>query len=84
MEEKAKRFLEGKSIDEFEEEPIQNNSTVIQSQMTKEQFDSIIKDFINKKGDIYKVDFGREYNHLPSICQFAKIFKNDKKAPEKF
>lgn len=74
MEEKAKRFLEGKSIDESEVVPNQNNSTVIQSQMTKEQFDSIVKDFINKKGDIHKIDFGREYNNLPSISYVNQYY----------
>ena len=35
--------------------------------MTKELFDAMIAAFIKKKGDISKVDFGREYNKLPSI-----------------
>lgn len=35
--------------------------------MTKELFDELIENFIHKKGDIHKVDFGREYNNLPSI-----------------
>ena len=38
-----------------------------QDYMSKEAFDQIILSFIARKSDIHKVDFGREYNHLPSI-----------------
>lgn len=66
LEERAKRFLTGDSLYDV------NNGSVGETpeksqKMTKELFDKLIGDFINRKGNIYKVDFGREYNHLPSI-----------------
>lgn len=78
LEEKAKQFLMG----ENEKIPTQEISTVISSEeldqskekMTKDKFDQIIQRFINKKGDIHKVDFGREYNHLPSIHYVKKYY----------
>lgn len=78
LEEKAKQFLMG----ENEKIPTQEISTVTSSEeldqskekMTKDKFDQIIQRFINKKGDIHKVDFGREYNHLPSIHYVKKYY----------
>lgn len=44
--------------------------------ITKEEFDKCIQGFIDKKGDIHKVDFTREYNHLPSI-HYVRTFYGD-------
>lgn len=78
LEEKAKQFLMG----ENEKIPTQGISTVISSEeldqsqekMTQDKFNQIIQRFINKEGDIHKVDFGREYNHLPSIHYVKKYY----------
>ena len=80
LEEKAKKFLEGN----FETNNVVANApkaqnTVIKSNkssMTKDQFDQCISDFIALKGNIYKVDFGREYNNLPSISYVHKYYGN--------
>ncbi len=70
LEEKAKSFLNGSFLNPSEQPDI--NDVPIKSPspnvgMTKEQFDEIISTFIKKRGNISKVDFGREYNKLPSI-----------------
>ena len=79
LEEKARRFLSGENVDD--------ESCVTESEapdvkvkevkgMTKEIFDQLIKDFLDKSGDIHKVDFGREYNNLPSI-HYVKVYYGD-------
>lgn len=79
LEEKARRFLSGENVDD--------ESCVTESEtpdvkvkevkgMTKEIFDRLIKDFLDKSGDIHKVDFGREYNNLPSI-HYVKVYYGD-------
>lgn len=81
LDEKARQFLKGLNI---EEKNIENNSSNIDTNiqidelnnMTKEKFDSIIRSFINKKGNISKVDFKREYNNLPSIS-YVSIYYGD-------
>ena len=70
LEEKAKSFLCGVSLSEVE--PAGGDDVDVEiyessAGMTKELFDAMIAAFIKKKGDISKVDFGREYNKLPSI-----------------
>lgn len=73
LEEKARRFLTGESLvieKECQETEAQPATAVC---MTKELFDSLVLDFINRKGDIHKVDFSREYNNLPSI-NYVKIY----------
>lgn len=78
LEEKAKQFLAGKS----EMTRMQNLNAEIpikcvnqhQNDMSKEKFDLIILNFIERKGDIHKVDFGRDYNHLPSIHYVKKYY----------
>lgn len=70
LEEKAKSFLNGTSLSEVE--LVNSNDANIETYessagMTKEIFDDMITAFIKKKGNISKVDFGREYNKLPSI-----------------
>ena len=70
LEEKAKSFLNGFSLNEIEQ-ACSNDAVDELSEprkgMTKELFDSMISAFIKKKGTISKADFGREYNKLPSI-----------------
>lgn len=78
LEEKAKQFLMGENYNNL----TQGISTVDsskelsqpQAKMTKEIFDQIIQRFINQKGNIHKVDFSREYNHLPSIHYVKKFY----------
>lgn len=74
LEERARRFL----FDDYADSPIQTlTATDPPSQtgeMTKEQFDCEIRRFLNKKGDIHKVDFSREYNGLPSIHYMRKYY----------
>ncbi|MBQ9131658.1 MAG: HNH endonuclease [Clostridia bacterium] len=70
LEEKAKSFLNGGALSDFEQPAVDNVSDAPNKQndrMTKELFDKIIGAFIKRKGNISKVDFGREYNKLPSI-----------------
>ena len=74
LEEKAKQFLEGKLMYN-EEKSLKNEKTIENNEMmTKEKFDLQIADFIKKRGDIHKVDFGRVYNHLPSIHYVRKYY----------
>ena len=78
LEEKAKRFLAGEPADSKTADPHADSSSFETKQsrrfFTKEEFDQIIIDFIAKKGNIYKVDFSREYNHLPSIHYVKKYY----------
>ena len=67
LEEKARRFLAGETISPSSQEHPVSDTLPDQSGMTKELFDRQITDFISRKGDIHKVDFGRTYNNLPSI-----------------
>ena len=70
LEEKAKAFLNGGTLSDVETPAFDKPSGASNKQndgMTKELFDEIIDAFIKKKGNISKVDFGREYNNLPSI-----------------
>lgn len=76
FEEKAKQFLEGELMYD-EEKSLKNELSVENNEMmTKEKFDLQIANFIKKKGDIHKVDFGRTYNHLPSIHYVRKYYGN--------
>lgn len=74
LEEKARRFL----FDDRSEPPAQSPSpgkwNEQSDDMSKERFDREIQRFLNKKGDIHKVDFSREYNHLPSIHYMRKYY----------
>lgn len=70
LEEKAKSFLNGDFLYEVEQDVVnetENKSRESNACMTKDLFDELVTAFINKKGNINKVDFGREYNKLPSI-----------------
>lgn len=73
LEEKARRFLSGESLDVNEQQLIQEEQSIRTGNLTKDDFDKIILDFIKRKGDIHKVDFGREYNNLPSI-NYVRVY----------
>lgn len=74
LEEKARRFFAGESIDANVSEIAENEHKLDSDGMSKEQFDKQIANFIKKKGDIHKVDFGRTYNNLPSIHYVRKYY----------
>lgn len=80
FEEKARMFLSGMSVEEQEEKDFSEEIFVcdndISKGMTKDKFDKLIGDFIKKKGNIHKVDFGREYNNLPSV-HYVKVYYGD-------
>lgn len=82
LEEKAKRFFAGETIDNSIQENKDDYTT--QDVMSKELFDQIIQGFIDRKGDIHKVDFGREYNHLPSIHYVKKYYGDLSTLKKKF
>lgn len=70
LEERAKAFLNGGLFNPPEHTKVENIPAMPiapNTGMTKEVFDDLIAAYIKKKGNIYKVDFGREYNKLPSI-----------------
>ena len=70
LEEKAKQFLTGDSTTQTQETASKTanvNEIRTRGKLSKSEFDLIIASFIAKKGDIRKVDFGREYNNLPSF-----------------
>lgn len=73
LEEKAKRFMAGETITpniSFAEQSEQIDNR----KMTKEKFDTIVGEFIEKHRDIKKVDFTRDKNHLPSIAYVTKYY----------
>lgn len=79
LEEKTKAFLSGKNLTSVENE--QKNDSAEQpveshNEMNKDLFDKLIFSFIQKKGNISKVDFGREYNKLPSI-HYVRMYYGD-------
>ena len=82
LDKKAKDFLFGENIldnnDKKENNEINDNDIyeIKGKNITKEEFDKCIQNFIDKKGDIHKVDFTREYNHLPSI-HYVRMFYGD-------
>lgn len=78
LEEKAKQFFAGEvgttPVQDLSAEISPENMDQPQDYMSKEAFDQAILSFITRKGDIHKVDFGREYNHLPSIHYVRKYY----------
>ncbi len=78
LEEKAKQFFMGESeksaIQVISPTQLSEDTNKQTDEMTKDKFDQIISSFIDRKGDIHKVDFGREYNHLPSIHYVQKYY----------
>ena len=80
LEKKAKSFLAGE-IEKGTKQTEKSNTTLVSesaqkhpNSMTKEEFDQVISNFVSRKGDIHKVDFSREYNHLPSIHYVRKYY----------
>ena len=72
LEEKAKRFMAGENInDDYSVLELPKKD---ESKMTKEKFDILVRDFINKHGDIKKVDFTRVKNNLPSVTYIVKYY----------
>lgn len=72
LEQKAKLFMAGETINV--ETPILNQQTNPDDKMTKGKFDTIVGDFIKKKGSIKKVDFTRDKNGLPSVIYVTKYY----------
>ena len=73
LEEKAKRFMSGMMLDPGLTSTLQQVPKD-DSKMTKEKFDAIVGAFIEKHGNIKKVDFTRDKNGLPSVSYIAKYY----------
>ena len=73
LEEKAKRFMSGETINVDLSVSTQQTSTN-DEKMTKEKFDDIVGEFIRRHGEIKKVDFTRDKNCLPSIMYVSKYY----------
>ena len=73
LEEKAKRFMSGENIDS-DLRPASKNSVITNEKMSKEKFDTIVGEFIKKKGSIKKVDFTRDKNGLPSVAYVTRYY----------
>lgn len=82
LEEKAKQFLSGNSIDNVSSFDTISSANLDNSivekdkskRLSKEEFDAAIMHFIDKKGDIHKVDFTRTYNNLPSLWYVREYY----------
>lgn len=81
LEEKAKRFLSGSILsDELIDNTSNIDDVVINEKydksqkLSKEEFDNMVQNFINLKGDIHKVDFTRSYNKLPSVWYVREYY----------
>lgn len=74
LEEKARKFLSGKSLKEDVLKPTDILDNKAEGKMTKEKFDQIVGAFIQEKGDIRQIDFSRDYNHLPGISYVVKYY----------
>lgn len=89
LEEKARKFLEGNSINEIvpniqKENNNLDNTNIHSEKMTKEKFDLIVSSFISERGNITKVDFNRVYNNLPSIKYVYQYYGDFSSLKEKF
>lgn len=73
LEEKAKKFMSGVAIT-IDLSSATQQTSIDGGKMTKEKFDKIVGAFIDKHGDIKKVDFTREKNGLPSVTYIAKYY----------
>ncbi|MBQ7835748.1 MAG: HNH endonuclease [Clostridia bacterium] len=73
LEEKAKRFMFGETIDD---PPCSMSQQLSNSdeKMTKEIFDMAVGEFIKKHGSIKRVDFTRDKNGLPSVIYITKYY----------
>ena len=82
IEEKARAFLSGMSLEDNNtiatnndsKEEIVSNVQNEENQITKEIFDKVIKSFIEKHGTIQRIDFAREYNNLPSFSYVKQYY----------
>ena len=74
LEEQARRFLFDDYTDDAIQTPTVTELSTGAEEMTKEQFDREIQRFLDKKGDIHKVDFSRHYDGLPSIHYMRKYY----------
>lgn len=81
LDEKARKFMEGIDINQdtlINQKEITNfkNKNTNLEEMTKDKFDALVSDFIDKKGNINKVDFNRIYNNLPPFKYVYKYYGN--------
>lgn len=78
LEEKAKQFFAGEvgtmPVQDLSAETSPEDMAQRKDYMPKQAFDQAILSFISRKGDIHKADFGREYNHLPSVHYVQKYY----------
>ncbi len=82
LEERAKMFLSGGQLDrgkdneKTDSQAARENSDhdVQPKRISKAEFDAAIWKFIDRKGDIHKVDFTRAYNMLPSIWYVREYY----------
>ena len=83
LEEKAKQFLSGAQLnsstvenktEEQKSDVVEETNQTRSNRLTKEEFDLEIQRFIDKKGDIHKVDFTRAYNKLPSVWYVKEYY----------
>ena len=72
LEEKAKRFMAGESINLSLSQPSQQEKN--NCKMSKEEFDLVVGEFIKAHGSIKKIDFSRDKNRLPSIAYVIKYY----------
>ncbi len=73
MEEKAKKFMSGGTINPDLSFPSQQ-ALIDDVKMTKDKFDAIVGAFIEKHKNIKKVDFTRDKNGLPSVTYVNKYY----------
>ena len=73
LQEKAKRFMMGESIEDPTTTELPTTISTHKT-MTKDIFDKLVGEFIEKKGTIRKVDFSRDKNGLPSITYVKKYY----------
>ena len=74
LEEKARRFLLGETTETEDKHELQEPEPVVKGNMTKVLFDSAIRKFIAKNGDIHQIDFSRVKNNLPGISYMIKYY----------
>ena len=81
IEEKAKQFLTGVKLNDelMDTTPstdvdIFNENNDNSKKLSKDEFDNMIQNFIDLKGDIHKVDFTRSYNKLPSVWYVREYY----------
>ncbi|HOO77726.1 MAG TPA: HNH endonuclease signature motif containing protein [bacterium] len=83
LEGKAKKFLQGEPINNIDD-LVEKDAALNEKELTKEDFDKIIKIFISQRGTLKKVDFFRDRNHLPSFSYVLKFYGGLTELKEKF